>query len=302
MPAARRFSHNTCTLRPTRPLLLLGLIWLLPLPVAAQQRPLVTQEVEVVQPGELLVQFGFEFLQNARFPLAGLAGDLTRLGVVDLHFGVSRTVELQLEGTIRNFLSVSEQRTAFIAPILTQGGTSTDDVGDFTLAGKVKLFSERGRGLALGFRFGFEMPNSDERRGIGLNTTNVFATVLAQKHFGRLNAFASAGLGILQAPAGLFSQNDVLLFGLGMVLPVNERLNIVGEVAGRKSTRNTPATGGLVGTGSRGQARLGVQVFAGGFRWDVAGIAGLTKNDPASGFAFGVSKNIRLFPSLGGVR
>ncbi|MFQ5816919.1 MAG: hypothetical protein ACE5H2_03045 [Terriglobia bacterium] len=270
--------------------------------MAAQQRPLITQEVEVIQPGELLVQFGFEFLQEARFPLAGLEGDLTRVGVVALHFGISRRVEVQLEGSVRNFLSVSEQRSAFVTPILTQGGDSTDDVGDFSIAAKAKLFSEQGRRPSLGFRFGFEMPTSDERRGIGLNTTNIFAALLLQKHFGRLNTFAHAGLGILEAPAGLFAQNDVLLLGWGIVVPVNKRLNIVGEVQGRKSTRNTPATSALAGTGSRGQGRLGIQFWAGGFRWDLAGIAGLTKNDADTGFTFGVSKTIRLFSSVGDIR
>jgi len=278
-----------------------ALIVFLPLPLLAQQRPLVTQEVEVIAPGELLIQFGVEFLQGARFPLSGLKGDLTRAGVVGLYFGLSRVVEFQIEGTIRNFLSVREQRTAFIKPILTQGGTSTDDTGDFALAGKIKLFSERNRRPALGLRFGFELPTSDERRGIGLNTTNVFLTLLLQKHFGRLSTFANVGVGILQAPAGLFTQNDVLLFGLGAVLPVNERVNVVGEVQGWKSTRPTPADSPLVGTGSRAQARLGVQIFAAGFRWDFAGIAGLTQNDPATGFVFGISKNIKLFPGFGNV-
>ncbi len=285
-----------------RKLALLALLVLLPLPLLAQQRPLVTQEVEVIAPGEVLIQFGVEYLQRAHFPLSGLEGDLTRVGVISLHFGLSRRMELQIEGTIRNFLSVSEQRTAFIQPILTQGGTSTDDTGDFTLAAKIKLFSERGRRPALGFRFGFEAPTSDERRGIGLNTTNIFLTILLQKHFGRLNTFANVGVGILQGPAGLFTQNDVLLFGLGAVLPVNERLNVVGEVQGRKSTRPTPVDSPLVGTDSRVQARLGVQIFAGGFRWDFAGIAGLTKNDPDTGFAFGITKNIKLFPGFGNTR
>jgi len=285
-----------------RKLASLALVVFLPLPLLAQQRPLVTQEVEVTTAGELLIQFGVEFLQRARFPLAGLAGDLTRVGVINLHFGLSRRVELQFEGTIRNFLSVSEQRPAFIKPILSHGGTSTADTGDFTLAGKIKLFSERGRRPALGFRFGFEAPTSDERRGIGLNTTNVFLTILLQKHFGRLNTFANVGVGILQGPAGLFTQNDVLLLGLGAVLPVNKRLNVVGEVQGRKSTRPTPVDSPLVGTGSRLQARLGVQIFAGGFRWDFAGITGLTKDDPDTGFAFGISKNFKLFPGFGNTR
>ena len=61
-------------------------------PALAQERPLTTQPVETIPPGELLLQLGFEFLQDARFPLSGLEGDLSRIGVLDVHMGVSRAV------------------------------------------------------------------------------------------------------------------------------------------------------------------------------------------------------------------
>jgi len=288
---------NAHSLRLLLPLLLLLAA---PLAAAAQQRPLATEEALTVRPGAALVQFGIEFLQDARFPLAGLEGDLTRVGVVDVRFGVSRAAEIQIQGTIRNFLSVSEQQPAFVTPVLSRSGSSTSDFGDFTLAAKFRLVEETESRPAFGVRFGFEMPNSNETRGIGLNTTNVFLTLLAQKHFGKLNLFGNIGFGILQAPAGLFSQNDVVLYGVGALYPVHERVNIVGEVAGRYSTRKTPVNSALVATGSRSQARLGVQVFAGGLRWDFAGLAGLTKDDPDSGFTFGVSKTVQLFPALSG--
>lgn len=287
-------AHSSRRLLPL--LLLLGA----PLAVTAQQRPLATEEALTVRPGAALVQFGIEFLQDARFPLSGLEGDLTRVGVVDVRFGVSRAAEIQIQGTIRNFLSVSEQQPAFVTPVLSRSGSSTSDFGDFTLAAKFRLVEETESRPAFGVRFGFEMPNSNETRGIGLNTTNVFLTLLAQKHFGRLNLFGNIGFGILQAPAGLFSQNDVVLYGVGALYPVHERVNIVGEVAGRYSTRKTPVTSALVATGSRSQARLGLQVFAGGLRWDFAGLAGLTKDDPDSGFTFGVSKTVQLFAPLSG--
>ena len=265
-------------------------------PLRAQERPLTTETLDIRPPGDMLIQFGFEFLQDARFPQSGLWGDLTRVGVVDVHIGVSRAAEIEIQGAIRQFLSVSEQTSAFITPTLSRAGTSTSDFGDFTVAAKFRLLAETDRRPAFGVRFGFEMPNSNEARGLGLNTTNVFFTLLAQKHFGKLNVFGNLGVGILQAPAGLFAQNDVILYGLGATYPVHARVNLVGEVAGRQSTRRTPVTSPLVGTGSRSQARLGVQIFAAGLRWDLAGIAGLTQNDPDTGFAFGITKNIRLWP------
>jgi len=272
------------------------LLLVLAAPALAQERPLTTQPVETIPPGELLLQLGFEFLQDARFPLSGLEGDLSRIGVLDVHMGVSRAVELQIQGTIRQVTTMLVVFPAFVAPSLSRGGTSTSDFGDITLAAKMHLLRETESRPAIGLRFGFEMPNTNETRGIGLNTTNIVVTLLAQKHFGKLNVFGNAGLGILQAPAGLFSQNDVILYGLGATYPVHKRVTVVGEVAGRQSTRSTPVTSALVATGSRSEARLGFQVFAGGFRWDFAGLAGLTRDDADSGFVFGVSKQVKLFP------
>ncbi len=272
---------------------------LLPLAAAAQQRPLTTEEVLTVRPGAMLVQVGMEFLQDSRFPLSGLEGDLTRAGVLDVRFGVSRAAEIQIQGVIRNFLSVQQQTAGLVTPNLSRSGTSAADVGDFTLAAKFRLLEETETRPALGLRFGYQMPNSDETRGIGLNTSNLFLTVLAQKHFGKLNVFSNVGVAILQAPAGLFTQNDVVLYGLGAVYPVHPNVNVVGEVAGRWSSRSTSDDGPLSGTGSRSEARLGVQFFAAGLRWDLAGIAGLTRNDADTGFTFGVSKEIQLFPAYG---
>ena len=279
-----------------RKLLLVALLVGLPLAAAAQQRPLTTQEVETVPPGDVMVEFGFEFLQNKKFPLSGLEGDLTKVGVLDIHWGVSRAVEIQIQGTIRQFLSVSQQQPALVVPDLDPGENSTSDFGDFTLAVKAMLLPESRHRPALGVLFGFEMPNTDETQGIGLNTTNVFLRFLLQKRFGRLNLFGNVGLGILEAPTGNFTQNDVFLYGLGAVYPVHPQLNIVGEIAGRQSTRSTPANGPLAGTGSRSEARLGFQLFAGGYRWNFAGIAGLTENDADTGFFFGVSKRVTLYP------
>jgi hypothetical protein len=285
-----------------RRLPLLVLLLALPLTTAAQTRPLTTPEADTIKSGEALVQFGFEFLQDARFPLTGLEGDLTRVGMVDVRLGVGRAAELEIQGVIRNFLSVSQQVPGPVMPELSRSGTSTSDVGDFTVAGKFRLLDESDEHPAVAVRFGFEMPNTNERRGLGFNTTNVFFTVIGQKHIRKLNVFGQVGLGILQAPMGLFAQNDVVLYGLGASYPVHERVNVLGEVAGRWSTRSTPVTGALVGTGSRAQARVGVQLFAGGLAWDFAALAGLTRDDPDTGFVFGVSRQVKLFRELGPVR
>ncbi len=260
-------------------------------PARAQDRPLQTPDADTVAPGVLRVEGGFDFLQSVQYPLSGLSGDETSIGVLDLRMGLARRVEVQLQGTVQNYLQVHNQIPAPVTPTLT-GNNSTNDVGDFSLWTKLRLRDEH-RAPAVAFRFGFLMPNTNQARGIGNNATNVYASVILQKHFGRLKAFTNTGLGILQAPNAKFSQNDELIYGGALEYTLTRRVSLVGEVSGQYSSRTlTPA---LYGTESRGQGRMGLVISAGGFRWDVAAVAGVYPNDPSTGITFGVSRDIHIF-------
>ncbi len=259
---------------------------------SAQNRPLRTADAEIVPPGTMRIQVGFDFLQDVDFPLSGLSGDLTSVGVIGVRMGLGKLVEVQLAGAVQHFLDVKKQGASFVPLDLTRPN-STHDTGDFSLSTKVRILAEKGKRPALAFRFGFKMPNSNQARGIGTNTTDLFADFIVQKHFGKLNLFGNAGLAILQSLNAKFSQNDVLTYGGAFLYPMHRRVNLVGEVAGRHSTRQITAA--LAGTESRSQARFGFQILAGGFQWDLAGIAGLTKKDARSGFTFGISRDFHLF-------
>ena len=127
-------------------------------PAAAQQRPLITEDVEIVKPGSARFDFGFDFVQDRNFTLSGLNGDLSRLGVVNLTFGLAPNVEVETGGVIHNFLSINRQYRASAVPLrLSQGTNSTHDTGDFYLATKIKLRNETRRAPAVGFRFGAEI-------------------------------------------------------------------------------------------------------------------------------------------------
>ncbi|MCG3162938.1 MAG: hypothetical protein JMDDDDMK_04307 [Acidobacteria bacterium] len=277
---------------------LAAFLMIVSLPALAQQRPLITEDVEIVKPGSARFEVGFDFLQNKNYPLSGLNGDPTRLGVVSLTFGLAPNVEVETGGVIQNFLSINRQYRPSAVPLqLSQATNSTHDSGDFYLATKIKLRNETRRAPAVGFRFGAELPNSNQSRGIGLNQTNFFAAALMAKSFGRVRVTGNLGLGILSSPidsagnVSPFTQNDVLLYGLAASYRYNERLTLVGEVNGRHSTRkNAP-----LGTESDGAARIGARIRAAGLMWDVAGIRGLYRNSERSGVTFGVSYEASLF-------
>jgi hypothetical protein len=176
---------------------------------------------------------------------------------------------------------------------LGANAADTNDVGNAKLWAKIKLRNESRRAPAVGFRFGVELPNTDETRGIGLNTTNFFATINSGKRFAgdKLNLFGNLGVGILQAPLGQFSQNDVLLYGLAGIYTVSDHLNLVGEVNGFHSTRRRAP----LGTEDFSQARVGAQLRALGVRWYAAGIFGLTDSAPRTGLSFGVTYDWEAF-------
>jgi hypothetical protein len=270
----------------------LALIFCLNLAASAQQRPLLTEDVDTTPEGAFEIAAGVDFLQNVKFPLSGLKGDLTRVGDIRVKVGFSSNVEFQVEGVLQNFLAVNSATNPSPIP-LALDGNSSNDAGDFIVSTKIKLRNETRNLPALGFKFGFQMPNSDQSRGIGTNQINVFGKFLVQKKFGkragkqpRVNVFGNLGLGIMTAPLERFTQNDVLLYGLAGIYSVNERINIVGEVNGQASTRSGDAP---LGTESVGQFRVGTQIKASSLRFDTAAIFGFTRNSPRTGVTFGVT-------------
>ena len=255
----------------------------------AQQRPLITEDVDIIPPGTIRIEAGIDFLQGAKYPVSGLTGDLTRVGVIGVNVGLSPNVEFQIEGVAQNFLSINSRGASAIPLTLAPGVNSVNDTGDFTLATKIKLRAESPRGPSLGFRFGVQLPNSNQSRGIGLNQTNAFGSILVGKKFGhegRFNTFGNLGIAILTAPTTLFTQNDVITYGLAGIFRVNKQFSVAGEVNGRANTR--PGDGPL-GTESQAEARLGMQIRASGLRFDFAGIKGLTNFTHNSGVTIGVT-------------
>jgi len=264
---------------------------------SAQQRPLLTDDIDITPAGSIEIGAGVEFLQNAKFPLSGLTGDLTRLGDIRIRTGFAPNVELQIEGTLQNFVAINNRSPSNIP--LTVVGNSTNDFDDFTVSAKVKLRNETKNLPAIGLKFGFQLPNTDQAKGIGTNQINIFSKVIVQKKFGsvlnrtsRFNLFGNIGLGIMTAPLSSFTQNDVLLYGIAGIYRLTGRINVVSEVNGRANTRGGAAP---IGTESISQFRVGTQIKASGLRFDTAAVIGLTRFSPRSGIIFGVTY---LSPSI----
>jgi hypothetical protein len=252
-----------------------------------QQRPLKTDDAEILGTGRVRAELGVEFLQGQRYSLSGLEGDLTRLGVASIHVGVGEYAEFQISGVAQDFLSVSKRTTPVIAPDFK--GNSTGDFGDLILSSKLKLATEKKARPAIAFKFGVELPNAKHDSGLGTDQTEFYSSLLFKKRFGSVQVLADIGFAILGSPVLVGRQTDPLTYGVAGIVPLNRKINLVAEINGRQGPPKR------LGNENKSQARAGIQFRTGGIRWDLAGVAGLTNFDPKSGIIVGASYDFQAF-------
>ena len=266
---------------------LLAVLLLLPAAAQAQQRPLVTEDPETVGAGNVLIEGGFDYAWDAEFPASGIKGNLLRLPLLGFSVGVSSIAEIQVDGGLHNRLSIKEiDPSAPLAGLVTATGETTGDVEDIVIGSKIRFLSEGMRRPAFAFRFATRLPNANNETGLGLDTTDFFASIIAGKTVQSIRAVANIGLGILGDPINGNRQNDVMTYGVSFARALTDQAEVVGEINGRINTRSGEAP---IGTESRGIARLGARYTISGWRADAAILFGVTGNDPNFGFAGGVT-------------
>jgi hypothetical protein len=257
-------------------------------PVAAQQRPLVTEDPEVIGSGLVLLEGGFDYSRDILFPASGLQGNLLRAPTLGVSFGISSIAELQIDGGLYNRLAV-KNRDVGPAPLAGQlnfTGDNTHAVEDIVVATKIRLAGETPGHPAFGLRFATKLPNASNESGLGLDTMDFFVQGLIGKTVQSIRIVGNVGLGILGDPTRGDNQNDVLLYGVSVARAVREGVELVGELNGRANTREgTPP----VGTESRATMRVGGRITRGTVRLDAGLLLGVTSRDPGFGFTAGAT-------------
>jgi hypothetical protein len=269
------------------------ILLLVALPAHAQQRPLVTEDPETVGAGNLLIEGGVDYAWDVEYPVSGYEGNLLRIPVLGLSVGVSSIAEIQIDGGLHNRLSI--KGTDPSAPLydeVTARGASTGDVEDIVIGTKVRIAAEGMRRPAFGFRFATRLPNANNETGLGLDTTDFYASMLAAKTVQSVRVATNVGLGILGDPINGNRQNDVFLYGLSFARALTNQTEVVGEVNGWWNTRNgVPPPG----TDSRSIVRLGARYLRGSWRADALILFGLTARDPGFGIGGGFTYVFKAF-------
>ena len=257
-------------------LVLIGL--LAPPLVAAQQRPLLTEDPRLITEGTLMTELGFGYFDSVRLPVNGVGGNLLSMVDGGFHFGLARRVEFQVTGVLRNYLWVREG-----------GSGQRNDWGDSQVSTKIALVGAIGGLPDLTLRTTVVLPNSSNE-SIGKDGTDFFGSLLVGKSIGPAYVFGNLGLGILDDAERASAQQDVLTYGVAAFVPVG-RIRLAFEVNGLENPQSNPTVGGE----DRAQARAGVQWELFGMRWDLGVTAGLTNLDHRVGVVFGTTKSFTLW-------
>jgi hypothetical protein len=275
-----------------RSLLVFAATVLLPLSVSAQQRPLVTEDPETIGTGRVLAELGFDYGRDVAYPASGLEGNLLRVPLIGVSVGVSSIAEMQIDGGLYNRLAITDRNPAALSGMVTATGDTSSSVEDWSIGMKIRLAGETASRPAFGFRFATKLPNASNESGLGLDTTDFFASLLGAKTVQSIRVVGNVGLGILGDPTRGDRQNDVLTYGFSLARALTQAAEVVGEINGQIDTREGAPP---PGTGSRGQIRVGARYTVGGWRGDVAVLLGITARDPSVGVAAGFTYVFNAF-------
>ena len=264
--------------------LVVAALVLQPVMAFAQQRPLVTEDPETIGAGRLLLEAGFDYGRSVEYPASGLEGHLLRFPLIGVSVGLSSIAEIQIDGGLYNHLNITSREPAPLSAMVTATGDSTSSIEDMVIATKVRIVGETESRPSFGLRFATKLPNASNESGLGLDTTDFYASLLGAKTVRRVRVVGNIGLGILGDPTRGDQQNDVLTYGFSLARALTQQAELVAEVNGRISTREG---GPPPGTESRGLVRLGARYTLGTWRGDAAVLFGVTPTDPTFGFAAG---------------
>jgi len=248
---------------------------------------LKTHVLQLMPRGSINGFSAVEFKHEWKAPISKLQGDLIRLGMFRFDFYIAKYVSIKITGVVQEFLRIHGN------PDLGQydiQSNTAHDIGDVSIATVACIIPPKKHRPALGFRIETKLPNTNQDRGLGPNTTDIIISTLAAHRAGPVLVFGDVGIGILTAPRNLNEQNDVLVYGLGSIWRINSHLQLAWEVNGFLSTRPTIP----VGTEDRGNLRFGLVWTLRKWTIELFPGYGLTKREGKFSLLVGLSWRLNL--------
>ena len=252
----------------------------------AQQRPLQTEDPEVIGAGRIMFEAGIDYKRDVYLPVSGLRGHLFTVPPMGISIGVSSIAEIQLDAGLYQKLYITERvANAPLSPLLALDGNSTADVEDLNIGAKVRFLSETAGRPAMAVRFSTRLPNASNESGLGKDMQDFTVGLIVGKTVQSIRVVTNLGLVILGNPTRPAAQDDLLAYSLSVARAISQNAEVVGEFAGRANFANivTP------GAEDRGLLRFGARYTRSGVRLDAGIMLGLTSRDPGIGLTGGLT-------------
>jgi hypothetical protein len=253
---------------------------------SAQQRPLVTEDPETVGANRVLVEGGVEFDRDQFYPATGVTGNVTHGPSFGVSVGLSPVAELQVDGGLLQRLQVTRRQAAPLSSTLNFSGNTASSLEDLIVATKLRIVSEDQSHPGFGIRFGTKLPTAGHGSGMGLGTTDFFASLLVAKTIQSVRTVGNVS--ILMAGNPIAAQDPVRALGLGVSVAraITNDFEAVGEVNGHLEPFGSASAPGLE---SRGVLRLAGRYTHDLLRFDLGLVVGMTSRDPAFGITAGAT-------------
>jgi hypothetical protein len=165
-------------------------------------------------------------------------------------------------------------------------GDTAWSLEDFVVATKLRLGSETESRPALGLRFGAKLPIANPEHGIGLGTTDLFASFLIAKTVRSVRTVGNVGLMVLGNPEDGQDTATTLGLGLSVARAITNEFEMVVEMNGRLTPFEDIVPAGLE---SRGVFRFAGRYTYALLRLDFGVLIGTTNRDPNFGISAGAT-------------
>lgn len=175
---------------------------------ALAARPLSTDDAGTVERQHLEIECGFEYVNQT---------DSEYNWTTTLKYGLSERWDMGVEIPYK-YIDVS-------------AGDNVDGLSDIVFCSKYGFF-DGAEGLpALALSFNIKTKSGDEDKGLGTGATDYGITTILTKAFKKTIAHLNLGYTYVGAPEGQ-AHDDVFSYALALEYPLNDKLNLVGELSG----------------------------------------------------------------------
>ncbi|MFC1658374.1 transporter [Candidatus Omnitrophota bacterium] len=196
------------------------------IPLSFAARPLCTDDAGTVAKNEFELETGIEYVNQADKEVALCF--VLKTGILD-------RMDLGIEVPYK-FIDF-------------QAGSKTDGFDDIILVTKYNFLQETDTLPALSVSFSFKSDSGNNDRSLGTGKREYAINSILSKSLHAITLHFNLGYVFKEDLPGE-DLEDVLIYSLAMEYPLNERLNLVGDITGENECRNTfddNSTAGLIG-------------------------------------------------------